>query len=182
MERFATIITEAVKHCCKVLHLRYSRGSDYASTISMLHFSMLHFFHVAFFHVSLFPCCTFSIRTFFMLHFFQVALVSCCTFCMSHFSHVALFHVTIMLHSFLFPCCALFMLHLLIIEKYWKWVEDRKCNQKTTLNLALCTCFSFILIFHNIFRYYMVLNDCKVKSNQLFIFFKNNMFAKAWNF
>ena len=87
MERFATIITKAVKHCCKVLHLRCSRG--YASTIFML-----HFFHVTLFHVALFPCCTF-----FMLHFFHVVLFSCCTFFIMPFFHFTLFSLS-MLHLF----------------------------------------------------------------------------------
>ena len=59
MERCATIITKAVKHCCKVLHLRCSWGSGYASAIFILHF----------FHVAHFPC-----RTFFMLHSSHAAL------------------------------------------------------------------------------------------------------------
>ena len=70
MWRFARIITKAVKHCCKVLFLKCSWGSGYASAIFMLHF----------FHVALIPC-----RTFFMLHSCctlfpcHVALFSCCT-------------------------------------------------------------------------------------------------------
>ena len=98
MEWCATIITKAVKHCCKVLHLRCSWGSGYASAIFML-----HFFHVAPFHVALFSCCT------------------------------------------------LLMLHLFIIEKYWKWTKDRKHRQKAILHLALWTCFTFILIFCHTF-------------------------------
>ena len=78
MERFETIIAKAVKHGCKVLHLRCSRGSGCASTISML-----HFFHIALFHVALFPCCTL-----FMLN-------SCCT----------LFSIHFMLHLFIIEKC-----------------------------------------------------------------------------
>ena len=99
-------------------------------------FSMLLFFHVPFF-----PCSTSSMLHFFMLHLFHVAYFSCCTFSMLHF-----FHVAFMLHCFLFPCCTLPMLDLFITEKYWKWTEDRKHDQRAILHLTLWTCFTFILI------------------------------------
>ena len=141
MERFVAIITEAVKHCCKVLHLRYSRGSDYAFTISMLHFSMLHFFHVAFLHVSLFPCCTFSMLHFFHSHFFHVVLFPSRTLFMLHFLHVSLFSCctfSCYIHVARFSRSMLRSFHV-ALAYYWKILKmnwRQKMQPKSDLKLG----------------------------------------------
>ena len=44
MESFSTMINKAVKYCCKALHLRCSRGTGHASTISIVRSSRLEVF------------------------------------------------------------------------------------------------------------------------------------------
>ena len=149
MERFSIIIIKAFKHWCKVLRLRCSWGSGYASAIFMLYFfhvalfacstfSVLHFLHVALFRVALFPCCTFSV-----LHFFHVAFFSCCI-------HVALFSLS-MLHSS----------HVALVY-YWKILKmdgRQKTQPKSDLTLSTVNLFHFYFdILSHVFCHDIVLN------------------------
>ena len=119
MESFSTMINKAVKYCCKALHLRCSRGTGHASTISMVRSSRLEVFckkgvlrNFAKFTgkhlcqspfikkealVQVFSCefCEILRTRFFKKHLWWLllhgVLTSCCTYFMLHFFHFALF-------------------------------------------------------------------------------------------
>ena len=118
----------------------------------MVRYSLVHFFRISlwqfiYFHVALFPYCAL-----FMLDFFHMVLFACYTFCIVIFSCYTVFRVAFFLYNkALHLRCSqgsgymstIFMLLFLNIGKYWKWLKDRKHNQKSDITISTVNLFHF---------------------------------------
>ena len=81
--------------------------------------------------------------------------------------------VGVLATALLFPCCTLFVLHSLNIEKYWKWTKDRK--QKTQPKKRhypqyreLVSLLFWYLLTH--FCHYIVLNGWSCEKELIYSF------------
>ena len=129
---------------------------------SFISFHLLHFYTLQCFRFAFFSCCIFRILQLFMLHYFQI-----CS--QNHHKHLrwrafqqqlakllntvkklSILDVRgVLITLLLFPCCTFSMLQFFHIEKYWKWMKDRKHNQKNDITFSTVNLFHLFLSLHS---------------------------------